>query len=110
MNLKLVWKVMLSLFMLVPLSAQQETKPVLLHKIEPQYTEEARAAKIQGPVTLSTVVRTDGSFSAIKVVSGLGHGLDEKAIEAVRQWRAKPAMKDGKPIESTSSVTVNFRL
>ena len=59
---------------------------------------------------LSIVVDVDGLPKDIKVVRPLGSGLDEKAIEAVEQWRFKPGMKDGKAVATRAQVEVNFRL
>lgn len=84
--------------------------PVLIHKVEPEYTEEARAAKYQGTVSLYTEIAPDGTATNIRVVHGLGLGLDEKAIEAVKQWRFKPGQKDGKPVTVMATIEVNFRL
>src|SRR5687767_2182689 len=67
------------------------TPPVLLHKIEPEYSPEARAAKIEGSVLLAIIVSNEGKATAIQLVRKLGHGLDEEAVRAVRQWRFKPA-------------------
>jgi len=69
--------------------------PLLIHKVEPEYTEEARAAKFQGTVVLKVVIEANGRVSTerINVDRSLGMGLDEKAIEAVKQWRFKPAYK-----------------
>ena len=63
----------------------------IISKVEPSYSEEARKAKFQGTVVLSVTVGTDGRASHIQVQRSLGLGLDEKAIEAVKQWRFKPA-------------------
>ena len=82
---------------------------VLIFKKEPEYTAEARAAKYQGTVVLSVTIGADGIVSAAKVLRSLGMGLDEKAIEAVRQWRFRPATQDGNPIEMVATVEVNFR-
>ena len=100
---------------LAPVAAQQpesdaDVKPKLVYKIEPEYSDEARAAAIEGPGHLTAVVNSDGSFTDVKVVSGIGYGLDEKAIEAIEQWRAEQAKKDGKPVDSTAQIIVNFRL
>jgi periplasmic protein TonB len=84
--------------------------PVVLFKKEPEYSEEARKAKFQGTVTLAIVIQADGSTSNIRVLRPLGLGLDEKAIEAVKEWRFKPSMKDGRPVAVTANVEVNFRL
>ncbi|MGA7566185.1 MAG: energy transducer TonB [Terriglobales bacterium] len=77
---------------------------------DPQYTEEARQAKTQGTCILWLIVDTEGRPRDIRVVHGLGYGLEAKAIEAVKQWRFQPAMKDGKPVNVEISVEVGFRL
>jgi TonB family protein len=86
------------------------TPPRLIFKMEPQYTEEARAAKYQGTVLLFIVVQPDGRATDIRVQRSLGLGLDEKAIEAVQQWRFKPGEKDGTPVPVQATIEVNFRL
>jgi TonB family protein len=88
--------------------------PFPLRRVEPQYTEEARKARLQGSVILEVEVRPDGTVDpdSITVIQGLGMGLDEKAIEAVRQWTFKPAYKDGKPMGVAMPVAfqLEFRL
>lgn len=84
--------------------------PVLVYKKEPEYSEEARKAKYQGTVTLYVEVDTSGKATNIRVLHSLGLGLDEKAIEAVKQWKFRPGMKDGKPVPVAASIEVNFRL
>lgn len=84
--------------------------PLLIHRVDPEYSEEARKAKHQGTVELYVEVEPDGRPHKIVVRSSLGLGLDEKAIEAVRQWRFKPAMKNGKAVTVGALVTVHFRL
>ena len=84
--------------------------PILLYKKEPEYSEEARKAKYQGTVTLYVEVDPSGRATNIRVLHSLGLGLDEKAIEAVKQWKFKPGMKDGKPVTVQASIEVNFRL
>jgi TonB family protein len=86
------------------------TAPVLLFKREPEYTEEARKAKYQGTVLLYVEVDPSGKATNIRVQHSLGLGLDEKAIEAVRQWKFKPGTKDGSPVPVTANIEVNFRL
>jgi TonB family protein len=86
------------------------TAPVLIRKVEAQYTSEARAAKFQGTVTLSAKITTDGVPEDIRVVHSLGLGLDEKAIEAVKQWQFRPATKDGRPVAMMATLEVNFRM
>jgi len=77
---------------------------------DPEYTEEARVAKTQGKCILWMIVDETGKPRNIKVVRGLGFGLDAKAIEAVQQWRFQPALKDGKPVNVQISVEVGFHL
>jgi len=86
------------------------TAPVLLHKVEPEYSEEARKAKYQGTVLLYIEVSPDGRATNIKVQRSLGLGLDEKAIEAVKQWKFKPGYKNGQPVTVAATIEVNFRL
>ncbi|MGA2353731.1 MAG: TonB family protein [Terriglobales bacterium] len=77
---------------------------------EAQYTEDARNAKTQGTCILWLIVDTEGHPRDIRVVHGPGHGLEAKAVEAVKQWRFEPAMKDGKPVNVQISVEVGFKL
>ena len=84
--------------------------PVLISKVEPEYSEEARKAKFSGAVLLSLVVGADGIPRQIHVVRQLGLGLDEKAIEAVMRWRFRPGMKGGRPVATQATVEVTFRL
>jgi protein TonB len=77
---------------------------------DPEYSEEARKAKYQGTCVLWLIVGPDGHPRDIKVARSLGMGLDQKAIDAVRQWKFEPAMKDGQPVAVQINVEVNFRL
>ena len=69
--------------------------PSLLREVKPAYTEEARRLGITGDVLLEIVVRADGRVGEVRVLEGLGHGLDERAVDAVRQWRFAPAKRLG---------------
>ena len=84
--------------------------PQAISAPDPDYTEEARRAKKQGTCVLWLIVDAAGRPRDIKVVRGLGLGLDAKALEAVRQWRFQPALKDGKPVDVQISVEVEFHL
>ncbi len=86
--------------------------PVLVHKVEPRYTEEARGAGIQGTVLLQVEIEPTGKVSTehIRVSRSLGYGLDEQAIECVRQWRFKPALRNGYAVPAKAGIEVNFRL
>ena len=84
--------------------------PRVASKQEPEYTEEARIARLQGTVTVSLVVGEDGMQRNIRVLKSLGLGLDEKAIDAIGLWRFTPGEKEGKPVPILATIEVNFRL
>ena len=84
--------------------------PQAISAPDPAYTDEARKAKKQGTCILWLIVDAAGKPRDIKVVRGLGFGLDAKALEAVREWRFQPALKDGKPVDVQISVEVEFHL
>jgi TonB family protein len=84
--------------------------PILATRQEPEYSEEARVAKLQGAVVLHFVVGEDGRARDIRVVRSLGLGLDENAIAALAGWRFQPAEKAGQAVAVDSTVEVNFRL
>jgi periplasmic protein TonB len=84
--------------------------PRPIYDPEPEFSEEARKAKYQGVCTLEVVVDATGRPTNIKVVGSLGMGLDEKAIEAVKNWRFEPAMKDGHPVAVAVNLEVDFHL
>ncbi len=84
--------------------------PKAIYSPDPEYSETARQAKLQGTCVLWLVVGPDGKPRDIRVLRTLGLGLDEKAIEAVKNWRFAPAMKDGKPVAVQINVGVNFHL
>jgi periplasmic protein TonB len=91
-------------------SGHKITPPVLLVKVEPEFSEEARKAKFQGTVLLGIEVDTSGHAKNLRVLRGLGLGLDEKAIEAVSRWLFRPGVEDGRPVVTSATVEVNFRL
>jgi protein TonB len=85
--------------------------PVALNSVEAEFSDEARRAKYQGVCLISLIVDAQGNPQNPRVVRALGMGLDEKAIEAVKKYKFKPAMKDGKtPVPVMITVEVNFRL
>ena len=88
------------------------TTPIVIEKSEPSYTEEAREARLEGSVVLSVVIGTNGKTRDIKVVRGLGLGLDEKAAEALAAWKFEPARlkKDNTRVPVTAQVQISFRL
>jgi len=84
--------------------------PTVLREVKPTYTEAARLGGIAGEVLLEVVVQRDGSVRVGRVIQGLGSGLDERAIDAVRQWRFSPARRLGQPVDVLVEVAVEFRL
>src|SRR5215471_1105145 len=82
----------------------------ILSKPTPIYTDEARAKRIEGEVLLEVVFEASGKLRVVKVVRGLGHGLDENAVRAAEQIRFKPALRDGQPSDSTAVVHIIFQL
>ena len=84
--------------------------PTAISAPDPDYTEEARRAKKQGTCELWLIVDSSGHPRDIRVMRGLGFGLDAKALEAVKQWRFQPALKDGRPVDVQISVQVEFHL
>jgi TonB family protein len=86
------------------------TPPKLIRKQEPEYSEEARKAKWQGTVLVSVQVDTAGQAADTRIIRGLGLGLDQKAIEAISQWKFQPGTKNGVPVSVNVQVEVNFRL
>lgn len=91
-------------------SAATGTGPMVLHKVDPEYSEEARKAKYQGTVVVDAEVDATGRVRSANVRRSLGLGLDEKVIEAVRQWKFRPAMQDGQAVASTAEVVAHFHL
>lgn len=84
--------------------------PRLLKEVRANYTEQARRANVTGEVVLEIVVRRDGSVGDIRILRRLGSGLDERAVEAVRQWRFAPARLKGTPVDVVVEVAVEFKL
>jgi protein TonB len=84
--------------------------PGILREVKPDYTEDARRRGIEGDVVLEIVVRRDGAVGSVKLLQGLGAGLNERAIDAVRQWRFSPARRQGVPVDVMVEVAVEFKL
>lgn len=92
--------------------AQEPTSvpPVVTFEPRPLYTPEARQLKIQGSVTLEVRFNASGRIEVLRVVNGLGHGLDEQAKTAAEQIRFKPAMKNGQAVDQVTLVHISFQL
>ena len=90
-----------------PKTGKSMARPI--YQKDPEYTEDARKAGINGNVMLALTVDANGVVHDIRILKPLGHGLDEKALEAVQQWKWEPALEDGKPVESKFAIEVDFR-
>jgi TonB family protein len=84
--------------------------PEVLSEPRPQYTQEARQLRIQGEITLQVRFGIDGKVEVLRVVSGLGHGLDQEAALVAEQIRFKPAVKDGQPSDHITYIHILFQL
>ena len=84
--------------------------PALIHQVDPEFSEEARKAKFSGNVEVYLIVDEQGNPTHIKIARGVGMGLDEKAFEAVRQYKFRPAMQNGKPVKVDIYIEVNFQI
>jgi protein TonB len=86
------------------------SQPELIFKVDPEFSEEARRAKFMGIVTVNLIVDPQGRPENVHVLRGVGMGLDEKAVAAVKQYRFKPAKENGKPVAVELNVEVNFQI
>jgi protein TonB len=86
------------------------SNPVLIYSVDPEFSDEARRAKYQGICVVGLIVDANGNPQQVHVVRPLGMGLDEKALEAVRQYRFKPAYFHGKAVPVRINIEVNFRI
>lgn len=91
-------------------SGRGVTAPVPIRKPEPEYSENARRAHIAGSVLVYAEIGADGVPRRLRIIRGLGYGLDERAMEAVSQWFFKPGRKDGHAVAVGATIDVNFRL
>jgi TonB family protein len=94
-----------------PKPMEPATSPVeILSKPKPRYTEEARNLKLEGQVSLDVVFQANGSVRILRIIHGLGHGLDEAAQQAALQVRFRPATRGGVPIDSNATIHITFQL
>ena len=92
-------------------SNESATTPVdILEKPHPEYTAEGRSLKIEGDVVIDMIFLASGSVQVNRVISGLGHGLDEAAMRAAQQIKFKPAKRDGQAVDFPARVRIEFRL
>ncbi|HEY2858866.1 MAG TPA: energy transducer TonB, partial [Terracidiphilus sp.] len=88
----------------------QPAEVEILYKPKPVYTDEARRLKIEGEVLLDVIFTASGEVKVLRVSKGLGHGLDEAAIQAAAHIRFKPAERDGSKADSTATARITFSL
>jgi TonB family protein len=94
-------------------AAASDSSPTMvdiLDKPRPQYSAEGRTLRLEGDVVLDLVFQADGTVQVNRVISGLGHGLDEAAVRAAQQIKFKPAKRDGQPVDFPARVRIEFRL
>jgi TonB family protein len=91
-------------------AAPVSTTLEVISKPPPQYTNEARQLKVQGDVVLRVTFLATGQVVVQGVVHGLGHGLDEEARRVAQQIRFRPATRDGRPVDLTTTITITFQL
>jgi TonB family protein len=92
-------------------SADAATMPVdILEKPRPEYTAEGRSLRLEGDVVMEVVFLANGTVQVSRVVSGLGHGLDESAARAAQQIKFKPAKREGQPVDFPARIRIEFRL
>ena len=82
----------------------------ILSKPQPVYTQEARGLRLEGEVLVQVIFRASGEIRVIRVVRGLGHGLDESAVRAAQQIRFKPARHHGKPVDFPAVIHIVFQM
>ncbi|HEV7505756.1 MAG TPA: TonB family protein [Thermoanaerobaculia bacterium] len=86
------------------------TRPEIINKVEPVYTELARRARVTGTVIVEAIIDTGGNVTNVRVLKGLPMGLDGSAVEAVQEWKFRPATLEGKPVKVYYVLTVNFQV
>jgi protein TonB len=84
--------------------------PIVLNRIQPDYTESARKARVAGVVVVEAIINKDGTVEQVHVIKGLPMGLSEKAADAVKGWKFKPGTMSGQPVAVIFDLTVNFKL
>ncbi len=86
------------------------TKPEVIHQVQPRYSEQARRAGVQGMVVLEAIIDEQGQVTNVRLLRGLPMQLDVAAMQAVQQWRFKPALLNGRPVKVYYTLTVNFTI
>lgn len=84
--------------------------PKVLTRVQPEYTEVARLAKLQGTLIISSVVNKAGELEIQQIIEPLGLGLDDSAVESMRRWKFEPARRNGEPVNVLLKIEINFSL
>jgi protein TonB len=90
--------------------SQGVTAGMKIHDVTPQYPQMAKIARVQGPVVLAAVIGKDGAIQNLRVVSTASPLLNQAALDAVKQWKYRPYILNGEPVEVDTTITVNFTL
>lgn len=93
-----------------PAKEAGKVAPKVVYKLDPNYTEEATAAGIQGTILLSVEISPTGTPQNVLVTRSLDPGLNRNAIAAVQEWRFEPGLKNGEPVTVRATVEINFKL
>jgi TonB family protein len=86
------------------------TPPKVESRVEPQYPQAARLARVTGKIVMGVVIKKDGTVDVIRVVQGLGGGLTDSAVDAIKQWKFIPGQKDGQAVDVALNIEVQFNL
>lgn len=89
---------------------EEPTKPKYRERVQPQYPDQARAANVEGKIRIEVTINPEGDVVEARIVQGLGHGLDEAALVAMKRTKFHPSTKCGKPVATTIVIPVNFSL
>jgi len=84
--------------------------PTVVRQVRAGYTERAMNARIEGQVALDAVVLPDGQVGDVTVIESLDEGLDQQALQSVKQWEFKPGLKDGEPVAVRIRIVISFTL
>ncbi|HZP17983.1 MAG TPA: TonB family protein [Terriglobales bacterium] len=90
--------------------SQGVTQGMVIHRVQPTYPQMAKIARVQGAVVLAAIIGKDGTIQNLHVISSASPLLNQAAIDAVRQWRYRPYILNGEPVEVDTQITVNFTL
>lgn len=106
--MKILSPLILALFLCVSLSAAPDAEPKAMNAVPPVYTEAILAKHLSGVVVVEFVAEEDGSVTEVEIKHSPAAELSESAIECIKKWKFRPAIKDGKPIRTRMELGINF--